>query len=201
MKILRALALILASLFSFAVGLLYFAPWHNIGAYAIDKARTSAANAGTYIYYDHLIVDGGFVPEFRISLMDIETPVASVTLEDLRIAPRAISSIFGLSPAADISYRKGKIKMLPNNELTLDDAAMSVRYGGGAVELSGVGVTGDLKMQGDIKIDIDSRKIIYSTISFAVPDSLSMIMKNPLLSRYIEQGDDGAWRFRYEGQH
>ncbi len=200
MKVLKYFLAFCAVLCIFFLGLLMFAPWQTIGIYGLDTFRLNAAEKSIYVYYDHFEANGGFSPAYRMRSLDIETPMAHVSLSNITVNILPFSSVFSLGGVCQVGFTGGTITLVPNNKLELSAGGATLTAGRETFHASDVQITGDLQLSGDMAYNLQTKKMIDSSITFTVPEQLDAILRNPITARFIESNENGEWRIRYDAQ-
>lgn len=200
MRALRWIFFMLCALVAFAVGLFIFAPWQTIGAYVMDVARTTASANGVYVHYDGYSATGTFVPTFSFRAMEVETPMAMLSLTNVRVTARPLSSLLSMSAVCDVSFASGTVTVISGKEMSIASGGARLSLSRATAAASDVRMTGDVQMTGSLTFDMTSRRIVNSTISFTLPTEWDAMLQNPLLSRFIERDERGGWRIRYEAK-
>lgn len=200
MKIVRFLAIISAALLAFAIGVVLFAPWRTIASYAIERARLAAVNKGIYIDHTGIDVNGGISPEFMIRELSAETPMAKIELVGVTLKTDVLASIFSGGINGSISFRGGKMTIVPNLEVALSAGSTNFIASRSSAAINDAVVNGDISLTGDLEMDLASGKVAHSTISFSAREDIDRLFANPMLSSFIRKNDDGRWVIRYGSQ-
>ncbi len=203
MKVLKYFLAFCALLAVFFLGLLLFAPWETLGVLGLDMFRLDAAKRGVYVRYDRFEENGGLIPAYRMRALDVETPMARVSLSNVTVGIPSISGVLSPGNLCRIAFAGGGITLVPNNELVLEAGRVTLGRDreAGALRVSDVQFTGDLQVSGDMTYNLQTRKMIESSIVFTVPDQIGAMLNNPIMARFVESNEKGEWRIRYEAQN
>lgn len=201
MKVLKGIAIILCALAAFVIGVLFFAPWESIGLYAFDTARQRAQENGIYLGYDGLTASGGLQPTFSIRAIEIDSPFSQAVLNNVRLTVFPFrSAAFGGASFA-VEFSGGTLKLVPNISISIGGGRAVLTATRRQIRADSVEMGGDMKLSGSLMYDLEAKRILESTVQFAVPDNISVLLRNPLLSRFVEQTPTGEWRIRYGAQN
>lgn len=197
MKPVRVLGTIALCIAVFVFGLYLFAPWETAGIYAMDMARLTAAKNGVFVNYSQLESRGRFFPEFQVRSLDIEGPFVKASFSDVVFRVSVVPSVLSGGAHCRILLGRGDISILPNVGMSLNSGSLRVALSDGAMKLTHMQITGDLAAAGDLTYDRANRRVSHSTVLLKVPDNVSNILNNPMLSRYLESTQPGEWRIRH----
>lgn len=200
MKILKVAACILTALIVFVIGVLFFAPWENIGIYAFDIARQKAQESGIYLSSDAFTASGGLTPRFTMRTMTIDSPFAQVVLSNVLLSVFPFKSIASGGAAFSIEFAEASIKMISNIDMAAVGGRAQMTATPRVMRCSDISMNGDMQLSGGFSFNMETRKMIESSVTFSVPDNIGNLLKNPMLSRFLEQAPSGEWRIRYEAQ-
>ena len=192
----RALASLIF-LFVLCVGSWFFAPWHTIATYAIDKARMSAVRQGVYISYDTLDTQGRFRPEFELKNVQIEHAVAKADIANVRLKILPLESLRTLGLAARLQFNNSAVTTITRNSFEASGGEVLFMANKKSLQLLSVQIAGNLSATGNLTYDRTARKVAYSDLVFTVPDRLNAVLSSPILGRFFESPKPGEWRIRY----
>lgn len=198
MKALRGLALVLAGCVTFVLGVLWFAPWENGAMYVMETLRLQAANAKSAVYITPrgLTTTGRLFPRFDIAAFDIEHPISKITFSNLGVRVLPISSLLSGSVVCDVEWSGAEIRAIPNQTFSLGEGSVRLYGGRDEIRAARAAVTGDIQLAGNLAYDRNRKAIRESTMTLKVPDNLNVVLRNPMLSRYLESTTPGEWRIK-----
>jgi hypothetical protein len=196
MKIAKYLGLCALFVVVFMVGLWVCAPWDECGALAFEEIRAAAARKGYYVTCENMRHEGLFPPLYRFAKVDVEGPMTKVTFSEATVKLAPIRSLMSRKAAFHAEFSGAGVKYIPKNEFSVKGGEMNVRAGASVVLLDNIAVDGDLKMTGDMTLDVMNQVILESSVVMTVPQEINIMLNTPIMGRFIESVSPGEWRIK-----
>jgi hypothetical protein len=196
MRVVRIFALLILSAAIFIAGLWIFAPWDECGSLALEEIRAAAAARGYYVTCGLVRREGLFPPRYIFSELDVEGPMAKVTFSEATLALDPIRSVLSMKAAFHAGFSDASVRYIPQNGFKMDYGKARVKVGPRLISLGGIEISGDLRMTGDMAIDVAEKTVLESTAVMAVPPEINMILNAPAAGRFVEPVSPGEWRIK-----
>ena len=190
---------VLLKTFIFIVGTLIslwlLMPWGKIGEYTVLSAERIATSRG--FNTQHSSVSGSWKgPSIRINDFTSKMALGGGEFKTLSFSPSFLKSIIQISPVVSVSFTGGILSFPGGNNAVIGSGNFEVSLKNGILLLKNLKNTGELILDGNIAIDINSAKIDNADLMIKSPEKIEQSLNSMKAMLPLTQESKGQWRLK-----